>query len=114
MDCAYLYGAGVDLNWDNLWRYRTIQAQTAHGYLQDYYVDLHGKAKFLKHPLPSIAQDFVIVSWAIAHFPLFIQKGLMEIRRLEQEGEIDNDTDLEVVHERMTKALSDQLRNAAQ
>ena len=41
IDSSYLYGAGIDLQWNTLWSYRSIHGQTTMAFLQDHYFSSH-------------------------------------------------------------------------
>ena len=87
MDASYLYGAGIDMIWDNLWDYRTIQAQTAHGFLQDYFfehVEHVSKEVFFRYPMKNEHFMLAIQAWVFAYLPLFVQQGIRALKEMEK------------------------------
>ena len=86
IDCAYLYGASVDLRWDTLWDYRTIQAQAAHGFLQDHYMSGKHLSVYTRYPLSVDATVHVLAAWIIAYAPLYLQKGLILAKGMVDQG----------------------------
>ena len=46
IDSSYLYGAGIDLQWNTLWEYRSIHGQAMMAFLQEHYFLSHKKEYF--------------------------------------------------------------------
>ena len=66
IDGTYLYGVGLDLDWENLWQYRTVHAQAAMAFLQDHYFEVNGKDAYFSHPLIKERRLDVVTVWVIA------------------------------------------------
>ena len=62
----YLYGVGLDLDWENLWQYRTVHAQAAMAFMQDHYFEANGKDAYFSHPLTNERKLDVITAWVIS------------------------------------------------
>ena len=67
---------------------------------------------FAKCPLATPVKLIVFIAWTTACLPLFIQKALLEIQRLQKTGEMDPSVDPEELHERMALGILDQLKDA--
>ena len=50
IDGTYPYGVGMDLDWENLWGYRNVQAQAAMAFLQDHYFEMNEKVECCTYP----------------------------------------------------------------
>ena len=75
-DTACLCGGDVDMQWDTLWTYRTIHAQTVHAFLQDHMLEMRKWSEHTTCPLTAEAKDEVLCAWVVAHCPLIIQHGM--------------------------------------
>ena len=62
---AYLYGAGIDLNFTTLWEYHTAHAHAVRGYLQDMFIADTDQDSYAVFPLSSPCEENVVVSWLI-------------------------------------------------
>ena len=51
IDGTYLYGVGIDMEWDTLWQYRNAHAQAATAFLQDHYFESNGKDGYFTFPM---------------------------------------------------------------
>ena len=51
IDGTYLYGVGLDLDWENLWQCRMVHTQSAMAFLQDHYFEINGKSAYFSYPL---------------------------------------------------------------
>ena len=86
IDSSYLYGAGIDLQWNTIWKYRSIHGQTAMAFLQDHYFSAR-KEEYFQCPMQDERVVEELSAWGVAYIPLFIQKGLEFAREYRQERE---------------------------
>ena len=101
IDSSYLYGAGIDLQWNTLWGYRSIHGQTTMAFLQDHYFSSH-KDEYFQQPMQDERIVEVLGAWGVAHIPLFIQKGL-EFAQEVSKKENDHDVVERIMFEQIIK-----------
>ena len=77
-----LYGVGLDLDWENLWRYRMVHAQAAMAFLQDHYFKAKGRDVYFSHPLDKEQTMDVLTAWVTSYSPLCLQHYLMEYNKI--------------------------------
>ena len=75
---AYTYGAGFEMNYKNLWSYRSIQAQSVHGWLQDNAFSRYGRDCFYKTPYKIWVKRYAYGSWLTSQMPLLLQQALIQ------------------------------------
>ena len=74
---AYLYGAGFEMSFANLWKYKTIHAQSVTSWIQDNAHAHKCYVHFSSQPYPEIIRNFALRTWFVAQFPLMFQQALV-------------------------------------
>ena len=90
IDGTYLYGVGIDMEWDTLWQYRTVHAQAAMAFLQDHYFELKGKEGYFAFPMHPELGMMVLNAWIMSCGPLYLQHSLTEFKKLTEQHNIDS------------------------
>ncbi len=82
IDDAYQRATGFDMNTKNLWRYRSIHAQSVKIFLCKMAKDKLGKPAFQVGQLENQTRVYVGAIWAIAEAPLCLQGVTRTLRNL--------------------------------
>ena len=85
VDASYLYGGGINIDWQTFWDYKTIQARAVHAWLQDLFVQARG-VNYYRDKLSDAAQLHIIAAWVISQAPLALQQGMNDIIAATQQG----------------------------
>ena len=83
VDMAYLYGAGIDLTWDNLWDYRSIHAQTVIEWGRVVLIAQRGREAFYGERLDASDSMALLALWVISELPLVIQYELQALKKIQ-------------------------------
>ena len=88
MDMCYLYGAGIDLSWDNLWQYRSIHAQAVLRWGREVLIAHHGQEAFYGQRLEGTTELTLLALWVISELPLVIQYELQALKNIRSSGRV--------------------------
>ena len=100
---AYIYGAGIELRFMNLWTYRSSHAIAVQGFFEDENCQRMGEDDFSKvfetRPLTKDTLTYLISVWVIANAPITVQQAFMRWEQKDQDhiAKIQNSCDF-VVH----------------
>ena len=103
IDGTYLYGVGIDMDWDTLWQYRSAHAQAAMAFLQDHCFEQNGKNGHFVFPMHPELDLTVLNAWIISYGPLYLQRTLTEFRKLTERHNMDKSRATNMTQELLIK-----------
>ena len=76
---AYVYGAGFEMTFDNLWKYRTAHARSVLSWIQDNAFSERTDAPFYTQSYPDWAKRYALKAWLVTELPLMMQQVAIQL-----------------------------------